>query len=74
MLEVGLVRRVAVCLGRRNGQHLLRLNQELGLFDQVHVLDHPRYLMQYKRRELHQNVARYVAVLEECRALVAGAG
>ncbi|MCB2379411.1 DUF4918 family protein [Hymenobacter sp. BT635] len=73
VLEVGLVRRVAVCLGRRNGQHLLRLNQELQLFDQIHVLDHPRYLMQYKRRDLPAHVARYVAVLTACRNQIAAA-
>ncbi|PJJ60620.1 uracil-DNA glycosylase family protein [Hymenobacter chitinivorans] len=65
--EVGLVRRQAVCLGRRNGQHLLRLNQELRLFDQIHILDHPRYLMQYKRRELPSHVDRYVEILNQCR-------
>jgi hypothetical protein len=61
--EVGLRRDVAVCLGRRNGQYLTRWNQELRLFDDIHILDHPRYLMQYKRRELAANVARYVEVL-----------
>jgi hypothetical protein len=66
--QVGLVGQVAVCLGRRNGQHLLRLNQELQLFDQLHVLDHPRYLMQYKRRDLARHVAHYAQVLNECRA------
>ncbi|TGE28424.1 uracil-DNA glycosylase family protein [Hymenobacter metallicola] len=72
VMNVGLVRQTAVCLGRRNGQHLLRLNQELQLFNQIHVLDHPRYLMQYKRRDLAQHVAAYVAVLQACRATVAG--
>ncbi|MCB2410473.1 uracil-DNA glycosylase family protein [Hymenobacter lucidus] len=67
VLEVGLARHAAVCLGRRNGQHLLRLNQELGLFDQIHVLDHPRYLMQYQRRDLARHVDQYVAVLNACR-------
>lgn len=62
-LEVGLARHAAVCLGRRNGHYLQKLNQELQLFDQIHVLDHPRYLMQYKRRELPQHVARYVDTL-----------
>ncbi|WP_375378266.1 uracil-DNA glycosylase family protein [Hymenobacter cellulosilyticus] len=65
--EVGLARHAAVCLGRRNGEHLLRLNQELHLFDQIHILDHPRYLMQYKRRELPRHVDRYVEVLNDCR-------
>ncbi|RSK50151.1 uracil-DNA glycosylase family protein [Hymenobacter rigui] len=63
--EVGLSRRAAVCLGRRNAQYLQRLNEELQLFDQIHVLDHPRFLMQYKRKNLVENVARYVQVLEQ---------
>ena len=62
--EVGLARPAAVCLGRRNAQYLQRLNEELQLFDQIHVLDHPRFLMQYKRKELAENVARYAQVLE----------
>ncbi|AHJ97993.1 SMUG2 DNA glycosylase family protein [Hymenobacter swuensis] len=63
--EVGLARRTAICLGRRNALLLHRLNQELGLFRHIHVLDHPRYLMQYKRRDLLANVARYVEVLTQ---------
>ncbi|WP_133272581.1 uracil-DNA glycosylase family protein [Hymenobacter radiodurans] len=61
--DVGLRRDVAICLGRRNGEYLTRWNQELQLFDQIQILDHPRYLMQYKRRELAAHVAHYVAVL-----------
>ena len=61
--EVGLRRHAAVCLGRRNGQYFQRLNDELHLFDTLHVLDHPRYLMQYQRRALAENVGRYVEVL-----------
>ena len=65
--EVGLQRHAAVCLGRRNALLLQQLNQELGLFDHIHVLDHPRYLMQYKRRELAAHVARYAEVLANLR-------
>jgi hypothetical protein len=61
--ELGLVRTAAVCLGRRNGLLFEKLNKELGLFDTIHILDHPRYLMQYKRRDLPTHVARYVEVL-----------
>jgi len=61
--ELGLRTDVAVSLGRRNGLFLQRLNDELGLFARIIVLDHPRYLMQYRRRELNANVAHYVATL-----------
>ncbi|UOG72915.1 DUF4918 family protein [Hymenobacter tibetensis] len=65
--ELGLARTAAVCLGRRNGLLFEKLNQELKLFDTIRVLDHPRYLMQYKRRELPTHVAHYVDVLAACR-------
>lgn len=62
---VGVRTDVAVCLGKRNGQYLEKLNAELKLFGRIIVLDHPRYLMQYKRRDLAANVAAYVAALGE---------
>ena len=61
--DFGLRRDVAVSLGKRNGEFLNKLNDELGLFDKIVVLDHPRYLMQYRRRDLDANVAKYVETL-----------
>ncbi|WP_201981328.1 uracil-DNA glycosylase family protein [Hymenobacter rubidus] len=61
--ELGLRRDVAVSLGKRNGEFFKRLNVELNLFDEILVLDHPRYLMQYKSRNTEANVAQYVATL-----------
>ena len=61
--DLGIRTDVVVSLGRRNGQFLQRLNEELGLFEKIVVLDHPRYLMQYKRRDLAAHVAHYVAEL-----------
>ena len=61
--QLNLRRDVAVSLGRRNGEFLRRLNDELGLFGRVEILDHPRFLMQYRRRFLAENVARYVEAL-----------
>lgn len=61
--QLGLRRDVAVSLGRRNGEFLRKLNDELGLFEKIEILDHPRFLMQYRRKLLAENVARYVEVL-----------
>ena len=61
--DFDLRRDVAVSLGRRNGEFLMKLNHELGLFDKIVVLDHPRYLMQYRRRDLEATVAKYVETL-----------
>ncbi len=61
--QLGLRRDVAVSLGRRNGEFLRKLNDELQLFERIEVLDHPRFLMQYRRKQLSESVARYVEVL-----------
>ena len=61
--ELGLRTDVAVSLGRRNGIFFNRLNDKLVLFKKIVVLDHPRYLMQYRRRDLAANVAHYVQEL-----------
>ena len=61
--KLNLRRDVAVSLGHRNGEFLRKLNDELELFDRIAVLDHPRFLMQYRRRFLAESVARYVEVL-----------
>ena len=61
--ELGLRTDVAVSLGKRNGTFFQRLNDELGLFGKIIVLDHPRYLMQYRRRDLAANVDHYVKTL-----------
>ena len=60
---IGFRSDVVVSLGRRNAQFLRRLNQEAKLFDDIIELDHPRFIMQYKRRALAEYVAQYVAVL-----------
>lgn len=59
----GLRRDVAVSLGRRNGEYFKRLNDELGLFERIIVLDHPRFIMQYKRRFVPDFVAEYARML-----------
>ena len=64
--DLGLRTDVAVSLGRRNGLFFQRLNAELGLFGKIIVLDHPRYLMQYHRRNLAANVGEYAKALGSC--------
>ncbi len=67
--ELGIRADTVVCLGKRNGRFLNKLNDELQLFGRVVVLDHPRFLMQYKRKDLAANVTRYVEVLGEAAGL-----
>ncbi|GAB3558832.1 uracil-DNA glycosylase family protein [Spirosoma fluminis] len=65
-LRFGADRNVAVCLGRKNETYLRRLNEQQGFFGRIVTLDHPRYILQYKTRDLPIYLERYIATLHEC--------
>ncbi|MBC7923306.1 MAG: DUF4918 family protein [Ferruginibacter sp.] len=59
----GADERYAICLGRKNGDYLQRLNEEHSFFRSIVALDHPRYIMQYKSAQASAYVERYLAAL-----------
>ncbi|MGA0559850.1 uracil-DNA glycosylase family protein [Larkinella sp. VNQ87] len=65
-LTFGCNRNVVVCLGRKNEAFLQRLNQQHGFFGRVATLDHPRYILQYRSRDIDSYVDRYVRTLADC--------
>jgi len=68
-LQFGGNRRVAVCLGRKNEKYFQKLNGEQGFFDRIVTLDHPRYIVQYRTRDMESYVDRYVNTLADCISL-----
>ncbi|MVM32928.1 DUF4918 family protein [Spirosoma sp. HMF4905] len=64
--QFGYNRKVAVCLGRKNESYLRRLNDQQGFFDRIVTLDHPRYILQYKTKDMPMYLERYIAILHEC--------
>lgn len=61
--DLGLNSKRCICLGKKNLSYLSRLNEELGLFEEIVEVPHPRFVVQYKRRHMAQYVAEYVAAL-----------
>jgi hypothetical protein len=53
-----------------NFKFLERLNREHGLFEDLEALDHPRFIMQYRRKKLDQYLARYAEVFSRALAPV----
>jgi hypothetical protein len=54
----------AVCIGEgKNLRFMQHINEELGLFKRIHPLPHPRFVMQYRRKEMAMIVDRYVKIL-----------
>ncbi|HYK77906.1 MAG TPA: DUF4918 domain-containing protein, partial [Daejeonella sp.] len=53
-----------VCLGSgKNLTYLKQLNHQNGFFKRIDVLDHPRFIMQYRRKKLTEYLEQYVEVL-----------
>lgn len=65
-LSFGASRHVAVCLGRKNETYLRRLNEQQGFFERIVTLDHPRYILQYRSREVDSYLDQYVRTLADC--------
>ena len=52
---------VCFCLGRgKNYEFLSRLNQENLLFKEIIPLEHPRFIMQYKAKEMDAYIEQYL--------------
>ena len=64
-IALGARRDHAIVFGRgQNHRFLENLNDEHGWFGSLHPLDHPRSIVQYKRKQLSAYVERYAVLFE----------
>lgn len=62
-ISLGLNTAKVFILGKKNAKFITKLNQEAKLFDQLIVLDHPRYIQQYKSRDKLLYIDNYILAL-----------
>ena len=63
-LMFGIERDICFCLGTgQNFKFLSQLNSELKLFNKIEPLEHPRYVMQYKSKQKHIYIRKYIEEL-----------
>lgn len=51
-------------LGKKNAEFISKLNKETKLFDTLTVLEHPRYIQQYKSKEKQLYIDKYIVALK----------
>ncbi|MGD1319619.1 SMUG2 DNA glycosylase family protein [Chryseobacterium sp. 2R14A] len=51
-------------LGKKNAVFISKLNEEAHLFDKMTVLEHPRYIQQYKSKEKDVYIDKYILALK----------
>ena len=52
-------------LGKKNAEFISKLNKEAKLFDKMTVLEHPRYIQQYKSKEKQLYIDKYILALKK---------
>jgi len=62
-IRFGAEKRFAVCLGKKNAKYFNEINKEHNFFEEIRVLDHPRYIMQYRLKKVNNYVAAYINAL-----------
>jgi len=60
-------RRIATVGQGKNLAYLKELNARYGFFDAIEVLPHPRWVMQYRRKEKERYIGVYLEVLRQLR-------
>jgi len=64
-LEFGARRDVALVLGTgANYEFLSRLNEEEAFFEKLLVVEHPRFIMQYRRKRVDEFLGKYESLLQ----------
>lgn len=63
-IKIGARKDIIISLGKKNEKYLKEINKELGYFEKIVTLDHPRYIMQYKFKKVDEYVKKYLEVLE----------
>jgi hypothetical protein len=62
-IDFGARRDAAVVLGKKNADYFLTINQKCGFFKKVAVLEHPRYIMQYRIKRVDKYIDKYVSAI-----------
>lgn len=62
-LSVGLYSSEVYVLGKKNAAFIRQLNGEAKLFKQISVLEHPRFIQQYKSKEKQHYIDKYILTL-----------
>lgn len=62
-ISIGLDTSEVYVLGKKNAEFIQKLNREANLFGSLKVLEHPRYIQQYKSKEKQIYIDKYILTL-----------
>lgn len=63
-ISLGLDTSEVFVLGKKNADFIHKINKEEKLFDKLSILEHPRYIQQYKSRDKELYIEKYISTLK----------
>lgn len=66
-ISLGLDTSEVFVLGKKNAAFIQKLNKEAKLFDRLTILEHPRYIQQYKSKEKQEYIDKYILALNKMK-------
>lgn len=62
-ISLGLNTDEVYILGKKNADFIKKINQQEKLFGKMHILEHPRFIQQYKSKEKQTYIDKYILTL-----------
>ena len=62
-ISLGIKTSKVFVLGKKNADFINKLNREAKLFNELKILEHPRYIQQYKSKEKQMYIDKYILTL-----------
>ena len=66
-VEFGAKEEMVISLGKKNFAYLKELNNEINFFRRIEYLEHPRFIMQYRRKRLNYFIEKYMGLLTQAK-------
>lgn len=63
-IEIGLNTDEVYILGKKNAEYIKRINDKVKIFKSMKVLEHPRYIQQYKSKEKALYIDKYLNIFK----------
>src|SRR5690606_12586899 len=64
-VKMGLYTEEVYVLAKKNAGYIAALNKEAQLFGKIQILEHPRFIQQYKSKEKQYYIEKYLLMLKQ---------
>lgn len=64
-IAFGTRKDLAIILGKKNAEYFSSINKEKKFFNKIVVLEHPRFIMQYRLKNLNDFIDKYLSYINQ---------